>query len=499
MFDPPSEESLTPPLAPEPSFGAEPPSAPRRGWTVFAWMVIGAAAALMLLLPGATEKAEGESLGDELGLVMFKLQGRYLVGVSRIMPSPMLYGQARKEFEVGSVGQRQRFVVVAAELAGPKEAHTRLVDLDEEIAEAIEDDFELTDEQREIQRILGKLYPAEDAEDAEAGLTGEDRQTLLDELGWFGTLALTPADSDDQAARDEVLAPAVRTAILLFALVGGIALVGFAGFIGLIIMAVLLFTGRLGSRMRTGQSDHGIYAETFAVWLVGFAGLQIVVSLLATVAPNGIMAANLVAFFASLGALAWPVARGIPWARVRADIGWTVPRGPAVEIGAGLAGYAMAMPIVAIGLLLTFVLMVVQGLLAAADVEPFAPMGGPAHPIILMLSEGGPLMYLQITALGAIAAPIVEETFFRGVLYQHLRNASARGGMFVSIVASTLLSSFIFAAIHPQGWVAIPALGSLATCFALVREWRGSVLGPMIMHGLSNFIVMTVAYNLLSG
>ena len=58
----------------------------------------------------------------------------------------------------------------------------------------------------------------------------------------------------------------------------------------------------------------------------------------------------------------------------------------------------------------------------------------------------------------AVAAPIVEETMFRGVLYRHLRSATGHLGTGLSILVSGTLNGFLFAAIHPQGWVAIPAL-----------------------------------------
>jgi membrane protease YdiL (CAAX protease family) len=54
------------------------------------------------------------------------------------------------------------------------------------------------------------------------------------------------------------------------------------------------------------------------------------------------------------------------------------------------------------------------------------------------------------------------------------------------------LVSFVFAAIHPQGWVAIPALMSIAVGMNLLREWRGSLIPSMVVHGLSNGIVVSM-------
>ena len=60
--------------------------------------------------------------------------------------------------------------------------------------------------------------------------------------------------------------------------------------------------------------------------------------------------------------------------------------------------------------------------------------------------------------LASVAAPVVEEIMFRGVLYRHLREASGGWGRWLSVLVSVLLSSFVFAVIHPQGWVGVPVL-----------------------------------------
>ena len=61
----------------------------------------------------------------------------------------------------------------------------------------------------------------------------------------------------------------------------------------------------------------------------------------------------------------------------------------------------------------------------------------------------------------------------------------------LSIPAFSLLL-LVFAAIHPQGLVAIPALAAIAVGLGLMREWRGSLIAPMVMHACSNGIVVTL-------
>jgi membrane protease YdiL (CAAX protease family) len=69
----------------------------------------------------------------------------------------------------------------------------------------------------------------------------------------------------------------------------------------------------------------------------------------------------------------------------------------------------------------------------------------------------------------------------------------------IAIVLSALISSVIFAAIHPQGFVFIPPLAGLAIGFCVARELRGSLVAPMVAHGFSNALVMTINVVLFAG
>ncbi len=122
------------------------------------------------------------------------------------------------------------------------------------------------------------------------------------------------------------------------------------------------------------------------------------------------------------------------------------------------------------------------------------PEGLPVHPIVFVLLGSDWCTRLQVYFLACFVAPVVEETMFRGVLYRHLREATAAGmGFFVSVMFSAIVVSFIFAVIHPQGIIAVPALMALAFGFTLIREWRGTLVPGMVAHGLNNGLVTTIA------
>jgi membrane protease YdiL (CAAX protease family) len=147
-----------------------------------------------------------------------------------------------------------------------------------------------------------------------------------------------------------------------------------------------------------------------------------------------------------------------------------------------------------LGMLVVLVLTMLQNLSTGGTPGPddFAPQHTASHPIVLYLARGGWGMRLQIFFLASIVAPLVEETMFRGVLYRHLRELTHGWNRVASVLFGAVVSSFIFAIIHPQGVLAVPALMALACGFVLAREWRITLIPGMVAHGLNNGLVLLV-------
>jgi membrane protease YdiL (CAAX protease family) len=202
----------------------------------------------------------------------------------------------------------------------------------------------------------------------------------------------------------------------------------------------------------------------------------------------------------SLGVLLWPRLRGISFRQLREDIGWTMGRQPALEPAAGVACYVMTIPLLLIGVLVVMLLTFLQNQVTGGAPGPddFASPDNPSHPIVIYLARGSWGLRLQIFFLASIVAPLVEETMFRGVLYRHLRELLGGLDRVASILLSTVVSSFVFAIIHPQGVLAVPALMALAIGFALAREWRGTLVPCMLAHGINNAAVLMIGIALLS-
>lgn len=467
---------------------------PRLVSTVIAWFVIIASVTWVANQqndPAPAKNRLGEPTSDAQDVIML-IQARYLVAGAEFFQQEgdQFYAQAAL-LNQGTVEQRLRFIILANELADADEAASLLDDLDRRL---VDSGTELTEEQAELRDILTRLIgDYANGKQAAPSVTNKERALLSESFGWFGDLALATRHGEDQAAHDAVMFAARRTFATIITALGTGCTLGFLGCLGLLILIVCLATGNLRGGIRIGESSHGgIYAETFAVWLLLFSLLTRLTILIP--AGNSQLLIVSGAMFLSLTALAWPWFRGISWGDIRRDIGWTGGRQPLFEPAIGIGCYAMTMPFLAVGFLLTAILMVLSGITEgpAGPGNEFAPTGLPSHPIIEIVNGADLWGKLQLFLVAAVAAPVVEETMFRGVLYRHLRAASARWTFFVSFLFSTTVNSFIFAVIHPQGYVAVPALMGIAFGLTLAREWRGTLIPSMVAHGIHNGLLMTV-------
>ncbi|MHC4923198.1 MAG: lysostaphin resistance A-like protein, partial [Planctomycetota bacterium] len=424
---------------------------------------------------------------------LFHLQSQYLLG-ARDLVSDLGGGGTDAQYlaqattlETGPPVLRLRAAVLSAELGGADAANDSLDRLAKILRER---QVVLEPPEQRVNDLLRDLYldGMPGAEDIAA--MGEDEKELLrSELGWFGVLALHPPDVDPAAARAKVLAPTKRIAVVMIGAALGILVVLGLGFLGGCVFLYLALEERLKARFVPTNSPHGVYAETFAIWMLTYIALSALGALL-----GGGMALTVLAFVSSLAVLRWPVHRGVPWDTVRRDLGLHGGEGVLKEAAAGIACWAMCTPIVLAGALVT---MVLAAFTAGAAGDPLALPEGPSHPIFAELAEGRMVPLLVFVAV--VGAPVVEETFFRGALYGHLRASTARWPRFGSAVASGVAQGVLFAAVHPQGWTAIPVLTSLSLGFVLAREWRGTLLAPMAAHALNNGLVVTVALLCLRG
>jgi membrane protease YdiL (CAAX protease family) len=167
----------------------------------------------------------------------------------------------------------------------------------------------------------------------------------------------------------------------------------------------------------------------------------------------------------------WPLLRGSPFGEYRRALGLHTGRGVVREIGAGLVGYLAGLPVLLVAVFVASALTRITHSL-------------PSHPIENEIRADW-RSALQLYALASLWAPLTEELMFRGAFFAHLRR---KHGWLVS--ASVV--SIIFAVVHPQGIVGVPAIFTIGLTLAAIREWRGTILASMVAHALNNGALVTL-------
>jgi hypothetical protein len=94
----------------------------------------------------------------------------------------------------------------------------------------------------------------------------------------------------------------------------------------------------------------------------------------------------------------------------------------------------------------------------------------------------------------AVAAPLCEEVFFRGMLFRLLRRR-------FWFWAAVLLSAMAFGLAHASPTVSfalLPVFIYMGIVLALVYAWTGSLTNAVLLHGLNNAVGTVTVYALLS-
>lgn len=323
--------------------------------------------------------------------------------------------------------------------------------------------------------------------------------------GWFAELALAQSDKSAKNLDDAQDSGMLLLGVFVFAFaIIGCALI--AGVVLLIIGAMAFASRRSGSFWRfkkpvaanewptppDDQSDQGpwpalarpgqVWLETFVVFLAAFLGVKVVGSLIeALVGSNtdwlGVMGVGLQ--WLVLPTIFWPIVRGMPFKRWCADVGWHRGEGTAKELACGLMGYLAFLPIYfGLAIIVVLVMFAIQALAGE-------PQQAPSNKVLEIVQGGGAFELLMIYLLATIWAPVVEESIFRGALLRFF------GGRTPMVVAA-LITAAIFAALHGYLLMQLLLIGSLGFWFALLRQWRGSIIAPVVGHMIHNGFVLAM-------
>lgn len=436
--------------------------APRPNWpTRAAWGLVAAVVAVIVssdawaprLKPAAATRPVDAA---DIRSPQLKFIARYAMSLrDLITPAQRADLLSRVDASARHKVDRLRASIVIGEFEGPAAALARLQSL-----RSSEDGPQFTTDVVDLQLLY---------RDGAEFLRPGQAVRLVQRHGWFAELALT-RDSDPSDPRRKALLDDARRTLMVAMVASGLGLVALAIGLALFILAIILFRNGTLRRVYQPAPAAGPYAEAFALSITAMIALSIVGALLF---PSRSLNTNWLTLLLLPAAALYLRLRGGSWADIFTGLGWRRGRGIFREGAAGLLGHIAGLPVVVLAMLVTWLLINLTG-------------NNPTHPVQDMpLDSGWDL--LRLFLLASVLAPLVEETLFRGALFHHLR---ARFGWWISAG----IVSLIFAAIHPQGWVAIPVLGTLAMVFAALREWRGSLIAPVAAHALNNGVMVLLMW-----
>lgn len=326
---------------------------------------------------------------------------------------------------------------------------------------------------------------SENSEDA-AALDDETLDGIIERHGFFGELVRVASLPQNHELREELLSGAIGPFIVVGGVMGLMGLAILAGLVLGIIALVMLGTGKVRLVMPRPAPGGSVYLETAVIFVLAFALLQIMQAIAALIGESAEMIAGLIALPAQWLLLLvplWPLARGVSWSQVRDDLGLRAPRGVMVETVMGIAGYLAMLPIVIAGVAVMFVLLLLQERFFPADPDAM----GPSNPILELARSLDPVLLIMIFTLATIWAPLCEELVFRGALFRHLRSRLA-------LPIAAILSAMIFGMMHGYALIQLIPVTVLGFNFALIRAWRGSLVGPIAAHALNNAVVLTLLF-----
>ena len=319
-------------------------------------------------------------------------------------------------------------------------------------------------------------------------ISPEARTALLARHGWFAELALT----SDIGGRDLVFRKLdhalgkVGIWVLLIGLANVVAFI--AGLVWAIRAWIAFRQGELTGAFDAPAVGGPVYLETTAIFIIGMM-VTVTMGIAATTLEGGSsifwLAATEVVQWLTLGAIFWPLLRGVSADAWRLDLGLHSGEGVWKEIKVGIAAFCIDGPL---SLLVMIVVGIASALAAGLPSEEAAPKGVP----MFQPPFGNSWLLVIMSTIGAcVWAPLAEEIIFRGALYRYLHPKLKWGG-------AVAVTALVFGAVHPYSLGGLFSVAIGGALYAILREWRGSLIAGMTAHALHNASVSVFSLIVMS-
>lgn len=451
--------------------------------------------------PKAAAIIHGSEEVDLMGRLFVKL-GLFFKSVDPNAPVDMYADIVDEQAKIGTPTDRVWAAIAAGELRGADAAKAKLDKIVGELdappdpsaapadASAPAPTDEAKDALRKDIQSLNLIYEGRAAE-----LSQEHRDSLAKNHGFFGKIALTHGLKDDDPARAPLLSGGGSLLAIMFTFVIVLVVGVLAGFTFFIIAIVKLINRSIRPAFRAPARGGSAYLEAFALFLFCFLVLALSTSLVAWFLQSRGMSSDwlgpvtLLAHWLLALVPLYVLTHGRSFTQLRQDMGWHTGRGVFREVGAGIAGYLAGLPLFFLSVLIALVLLFLQqAIISQITGHKAAP---PSNPLFERIGQSTGLEMAILFFMATVWAPIVEESLFRGMLFRHLRGS-------FGVVLAGAGSAFVFGIIHPVPLLLTIPLMTLGFNFAMMREWRGSLLAPMTAHCLHNATVLTLLISVMS-
>lgn len=455
--------------------------------------------------PSQASSPQGGDLSGMFQMSMDQMAGWEPVGG----PSPSIFQPPAPPIEVQPAGTnakvpgyeppktpattRLRAAILAGETLGREAVENRL----KLIEPTLDESSRLKDDIAVIRTAWREGADESEAQAAIKSLDTAQVDGFKERHGVFADFVLTRGDSvAQQSLREELRADATKIIVVLVAFGAIVFCAILTGFVLCIVAIVKLSSGTLtrafpaqihAERDAPNHSDRFLFIEMLAVFLALFFSLKLLGFGLANVSigTDAKLAIGLLGQWLVALSILWPMVRGMPARRWREYIGLTAPRGVLREVGAGVVGYLAWLSIYFVAA----IIVVVVFLLANRGNPP--PQETPGGKLGELLGSNNPLIIFLLVSLTTMWAPLVEETIMRGTLFRLWR---IRIGLFGAAIASAA----VFASLHGYMPMQLILVGVLGFGFALLREWRGSLIPCMTAHFIHNAVISILLVSIFS-
>ena len=303
-------------------------------------------------------------------------------------------------------------------------------------------------------------------------LTPNEREGLIESLGEFAPFLNATPESlrQDNPEFVEAALHLLYKVLIGFSVLGCLALVALISFCT---FCYLLIRGKLSSKPTARLTTPEQLLEAFCLYIAGMVVTSLyILPLAASTFRLNPLFLNIIIIPCLLLTLLWPLARGSTFHDLRAALALQLGGIKRVLADIFVAPFAYLAGWVVIAL----VLIAYAAALQAMKIDPSSG----SHPVVpMLLGSNDSQLVILVALLAVVVAPVIEEIMFRGALYGWLR-------AYLPAWSSILVSSACFAIMHPQGAIGIVPLGLIGILLAILREWRGSLVAPMVAHACFN-------------